>query len=131
MEVSVVVPVLNEAPTIGLLVEALLAQTRPPAEIVFADGGSVDGTRSILSDVAAAHPVVRVVDGDSGRAYAWLAVGRFSVRALNSSTADDLFGDYRGLLRRGLLPWASIIALFAIGLTFDTGAGFGASLWWH
>ena len=67
MEVSVVVPVLNEAHTIGLLVDALLTQTKPPTEIVIADGGSTDGTRSILSDFAAAHPVVRVVDGPGGR----------------------------------------------------------------
>lgn len=67
MEVSVVVPVLNEAQTIGSLIEALLRQTRPPTEIVIADGGSVDSTRSILSDFAAAHPVVRVVDGPGGR----------------------------------------------------------------
>jgi len=67
MEVSVVVPVLNEAHTIGLLVDSLLTQTKAPAEIVIADGGSTDGTRSILSDFAATHPVVQVVDGPGGR----------------------------------------------------------------
>ena len=67
MEVSVVVPVLNEAHTIGSLIEALLRQTRPPTEIVVADGGSVDGTRSILSDFAAAHPPTREGIEDSLR----------------------------------------------------------------
>jgi cellulose synthase/poly-beta-1,6-N-acetylglucosamine synthase-like glycosyltransferase len=67
MEVSVVVPVLNEAHSVGALIRSLLSQTRHPAEIVIADGGSTDGTRSILDDLAAAHPEIRVVDGPGGR----------------------------------------------------------------
>src|SRR5438445_2176137 len=42
--ISVVVPVRNEAASIGLLIDSLGAQTRPPDEVVICDGGSTDGT---------------------------------------------------------------------------------------
>lgn len=67
MPVSVVVPVLNEAGSVRTLVDSLLAQTMVPDEIVFADGGSTDGTRIILDELAGRHPKIRVVDGPGGR----------------------------------------------------------------
>ena len=63
MRVSVIVPVLNEREAVGPLVKALLAQTRPPDELVIADGGSDDGTREILEELAGSHPVLMVIDG--------------------------------------------------------------------
>ncbi len=66
MNVSVVTPALNERASIEALIQSLLAQTVPPTEIVVADGGSTDGTRGLLDDMAAADPRVRVVDGPGG-----------------------------------------------------------------
>jgi glycosyltransferase involved in cell wall biosynthesis len=66
LQVSVVVPVLNEREHIGALIEALLAQTAPPAEIVVADGGSIDGTAELLAGWAAREPRLRVVAGPGG-----------------------------------------------------------------
>ncbi|MGA0040508.1 MAG: DUF7133 domain-containing protein, partial [Pirellulales bacterium] len=40
------------------------------------------------ADLAGRDLVVEVVDGDRGDAYAWLAVGRFSVEGLNPSAVD-------------------------------------------
>ena len=56
--VSVIVPCYNEAETIGLLLEALHAQTLPREqfEVVIADGLSTDGTRQILADYVDRHP---------------------------------------------------------------------------
>ena len=40
------------------------------------------------SDLAGRSVVVEIVDGDEGDAYAWLAVGRFSVESLNPTSVD-------------------------------------------
>jgi glycosyltransferase involved in cell wall biosynthesis len=62
--VSVVVPVLNMAETVGPCVEALLAQTIDPAlrEIIIVDNGSTDGTR----DVVARYPVTLLHEARPG-----------------------------------------------------------------
>jgi glycosyltransferase involved in cell wall biosynthesis len=66
VDVSVIVPVLNERDSIAPLVEALSAQTLPPLEIVVADGGSTDGTLEVLAGLRARHPGVRIVEGPGG-----------------------------------------------------------------
>ena len=49
VHVAVVVTVLNEVATIADLLESLAAQTRPPDEVIIADGGSTDGTLDVLA----------------------------------------------------------------------------------
>lgn len=44
MKIAVVVTMLNEAATIGALMEALRSQVLAPAEVILVDGGSTDGT---------------------------------------------------------------------------------------
>jgi glycosyltransferase involved in cell wall biosynthesis len=48
MKVSVIVPVRDEEDSIRELLDSLLAQTRPPDEIVITDGGSIDATPQII-----------------------------------------------------------------------------------
>jgi len=48
MRISVVVTVLNEAGSLSKLLDSLAAQTLLPDEIVVCDGGSTDGTLSLL-----------------------------------------------------------------------------------
>lgn len=43
---------------------------------------------------------LEVIDGDSGSAFAWLAVGRFSLAGLNGSSIGDNFGALLQLARR-------------------------------
>ncbi len=44
---SVIIPTLNEAAWLPTLLDALWAQSRPPDEIIVADGGSTDGTDTL------------------------------------------------------------------------------------
>ena len=71
IEISVVIPALNEEDSIRRLLEDLLGQTLKPAEIVLTDGGSTDQTREIIEEfITAGAPVklVRVTKSMPGRA---------------------------------------------------------------
>jgi glycosyltransferase involved in cell wall biosynthesis len=50
--VSVIATVKNEEDAIRRLLDSLLAQSRPPDEVIIADGGSTDGTLETLRDYA-------------------------------------------------------------------------------
>ncbi len=67
--VSVVIPALNEARHIANCLEALTKQTYPAdrIEILVADGRSADGTRAVVSELAADDPRIRLLDSPSGR----------------------------------------------------------------
>ena len=53
VHVSVIVTVKNEAQTVHRLLDSLVAQTRPPDEVIIVDGGSTDGTVGVLEEYAA------------------------------------------------------------------------------
>lgn len=57
MPVSVVLTVLNEAESLPALLDSLAQQTRPPDEIVVAEGGSRDRTPAILQEYAGRLPL--------------------------------------------------------------------------
>lgn len=57
MNVTIVVPVRDEAATIRLTLDDLLAQSRRPDQVVFVDAGSLDGT----PDVIEGHALTRAV----------------------------------------------------------------------
>src|SRR5215213_10168325 len=61
MKVSIVVPVRDEEHSIRELLDSLLAQTRPPDEIVITDGGSVDATPQIIEEYINKGAPVRLV----------------------------------------------------------------------
>ncbi|UCG26464.1 MAG: glycosyltransferase [Chloroflexota bacterium] len=63
MMVSVIVTVKNEGPALHPLLESLCAQTRPPDEVVFCDGGSNDDTLDILESYRPFLPL-RIVHAD-------------------------------------------------------------------
>ncbi|MCW5853130.1 MAG: glycosyltransferase [Anaerolineae bacterium] len=56
MRVSVICTVKNEVSSLPRLLDSLLAQTRPPDEVVVTDGGSTDGTVALLEGYAAHAP---------------------------------------------------------------------------
>ena len=61
MKVSVIVPVRDEEDSIRELLDSLLAQTRPPDEVVIADGGSVDATPQIIEEYIRKGAPVRLI----------------------------------------------------------------------
>ena len=68
VDVSVLIPVRNEAAHLRAVVAAMQAQEFDGSyELVFVDGGSEDGSRAILDEVAAADPRVRVLDNPARR----------------------------------------------------------------
>jgi len=70
MRISVIVPVRNEAASIAALLQALLTQTLPPAEIVITDGGSTDATTAIIQrfiDEGAPVRLIRTTSALPGR----------------------------------------------------------------
>src|SRR2546426_11416696 len=62
--VSIILPCRNEERYIGPCLESILATTYPPDrfEVLVVDGRSDDGTRSVVAQLAAAHPRIRLLD---------------------------------------------------------------------
>lgn len=76
MRVAVTSAVFNEEKNIRAFLDALLAQTRRPDEIIIVDDGSTDSTASILEEYAAAHSEIRCLQQENkgpaaARNYAW------------------------------------------------------------
>ena len=61
MKVSIVIPVRDEEHSIRELLDSLLAQTRPPDEIVITDGGSTDATPQIIEEYIRKGAPVRLI----------------------------------------------------------------------
>jgi glycosyltransferase involved in cell wall biosynthesis len=61
-DVTLIVPVRDEARTIDAFVESLLAQSLRPVEIVIADGGSRDDTKARIGKFIAAGAPIRLVE---------------------------------------------------------------------
>ncbi len=65
--ISIIVPVFNEARTVGAVIDRLLAINLPaPREIIVVNDGSTDGTRGVL-DALPIHPAVTIVHADRNR----------------------------------------------------------------
>src|SRR5213083_3063213 len=60
--VSVIVPVRNEESSISDVIQSLLAQSSPPQEIIFVDGGSSDKTREIIRECLNDEDPLRLIE---------------------------------------------------------------------
>jgi rSAM/selenodomain-associated transferase 2 len=65
--VSVIIPTLNEKRALPATLASVIDQMSD-AEVVVADGGSSDGTKSIVADLAARHQGIRWLESSRGRA---------------------------------------------------------------
>ncbi|NLV23733.1 MAG: glycosyltransferase family 2 protein [Deltaproteobacteria bacterium] len=103
VELSVIIPVLNEEKTLKLLFENIFRQQKVDFEVIFCDGGSTDGTLSVITAYGVQAPFpVRVVRGAAGRGRQMNAgVGPSRGQILLFLHADSSFKDPRAL-RLGL-----------------------------
>ena len=141
IEISVVVPVLNEEESIRILLDGLLSQTLPPNEIVVTDGGSIDATREIVEEfVGRGAPVKLFREQDSlpGRARNvgvknarcdWIAftdagtrpapdwLAELAGKAGNDGAASVVFGSYEPVVDSFFRQCAAIAYVPATTLT--------------
>lgn len=75
--ITVVIPVYNEERFIGETLDQLVRQDYPETayEILVCDGGSTDRTRESVREIAAGHPVVRLLDNPGKRSSSGRNVG--------------------------------------------------------
>jgi GT2 family glycosyltransferase len=75
--VSVVIPMFNESEAIGRCLQSVFEQDYPAdqIEVLVADGGSTDGSREKVREMAAARPGLRLLDNPGRRTPAGLNVG--------------------------------------------------------
>jgi succinoglycan biosynthesis protein ExoA len=80
LQVSVLLPVRNEAPFIAACLDSILRQDFPPEniEILVIDGDSGDDTRSIVEDYRKKHPQIRLIDNP----------GKIVTKGLNAGLAQ-------------------------------------------
>ena len=62
--ISLIATVLNEGDSIRRLFDSIVAQTRPPDEVVIVDGGSIDDTVSVMRSYADRLPLKLLVEED-------------------------------------------------------------------
>jgi rSAM/selenodomain-associated transferase 2 len=110
-ELSVIVPVLNEADTLPELIRSLAEQQGVDLELVVCDGGSADGTAELALSLGRDCPFpVKVLECEPGRARQMNAgVASSSAMTLLFLHADSLFPD-RLALRKGIDSLAAAIA---------------------
>jgi glycosyltransferase involved in cell wall biosynthesis len=110
-ELSIIVPILNEAETLSALFAMLSRQERVAFELILADGGSTDGTAVLAEELAAASTFAcRLLHCEKGRGRQLNAGARAAAAGtLLFLHADSAFPDALAL-RRGLDTLAAAIA---------------------
>ncbi|MFS8086665.1 MAG: glycosyltransferase [Acidobacteriota bacterium] len=61
-KVSLVIPVRDEAESVGRLIQSIRSQTKEPDEVIFVDGGSRDSTIEILRRACQQDPRIRLIE---------------------------------------------------------------------
>lgn len=119
MKISVIVPVRNEERSVRALLDGLLTQTRPAAEILITDGGSTDATPSIVEEYKSRNATVRLISeagalpgrgrnvGAANASHDWLAfidagvvpakdwLARIAEQAESNPNVDVVYGGWQ------------------------------------
>jgi glycosyltransferase involved in cell wall biosynthesis len=116
--VSVVTPTLNRAELLERTLKSVRAQTYPRVEHIVVDGGSTDGTASMLADYAQTYDLSWVSEPDSGM-YSALNKGlsRAHGEILAYVNSDDLY-----------FPWTIEVVAEAFGKHPEADFIFGDAL---
>lgn len=116
--VSVIIPCLNEAATIRLVLSAILEQTYPceDMEVLIADGNSTDGTREVIQQFQQEHPCLSIQVVDNPR--------RVIPAGLNAAIRAAR-GENIVRLDAHCIPEPNYIALCIAGLELELGDNVG------
>ncbi|GAB97084.1 glycosyltransferase involved in cell wall biosynthesis [Kineosphaera limosa] len=113
--VSVLMPVLNEEKSVAAAIGSVLAQREVDLEVLVIDGRSADGTRAIVTEIAAREPRVRLLDNPQVIIPAALNVGLAAATGEFVARVDghaSVSGDYLAL---GVAHLRDDPALAAVG----------------
>jgi succinoglycan biosynthesis protein ExoA len=112
--VSVITPVRDEAALLRDTAATILGQDWPTIEFLFVDGGSRDGSRGLLDDLAAGDGRVQVLDNPGGDLGSALAIGLAAARGEFVAKLDahtyfppGYLREGVARLRRGDVAWVS------------------------
>src|SRR5213593_4350868 len=94
--VSLVVPVRDEASSIGALLESIQGQTFPPDEIVFVDGGSKDDTVRQLRRAAREDERIPLTEAGTRPERTWLE--RLVDEVRRDTSLQVVFGHYEPVI---------------------------------
>ncbi len=88
VKVSVLIPVLNEAPFLPRTVPAMQAQTIDEIELLFIDGYSTDGSRDLLEKMSRTDPRIRLLDNPDRQTARALNIGLQAARGDHVARMD-------------------------------------------
>lgn len=69
--VTVGIPVFNGESSLRMVIENILSQSYPSIEILISDNGSVDNTKSVLSEMKRIYPQIRIFEHETNRGLIW------------------------------------------------------------
>lgn len=102
MRISAIVPLYNTRAYITAAVESILAQTRPPDEVVVVDDGSTDGSPDLLAGYTPRVRVIRLPHAGSATALN-RGISETTGDAIAFLDADDLWVNDKLALQEALL----------------------------
>jgi glycosyltransferase involved in cell wall biosynthesis len=119
-EVAVVIPAWNAQRYLEAAVASVISQSIKPREVVIVDDGSTDGTARVGTQLAAAHPTVRLLTQANAGAGAArnVGVGATTEPLVAFLDADDLWAPTKLERQLSLLDREQADAVFTLAQNF-------------